>query len=102
LRESKQLLVRSWRTEKSIQIDDDLGCQRCGTSSMKDGQPGIIVHDQGVLREWFATVRAPFRETPNPCPKALFIVHNEHLAFSYTDSWKLARFSQNPRFSRTV
>ena len=28
----------------------------CGTGGMKDGQPGIIVHDQGVLREHFGTV----------------------------------------------
>ena len=58
---------------------------------MKDSQPGIIVHDQGILRERFGTVRAAFRETLNPCPKALFVVEDEHMAFSYTDSWKLAR-----------
>ena len=48
--EHEQVLVGRWWSEESIQIDDDLGRQCCGASSMKDGQPCIIVHDQGVLR----------------------------------------------------
>jgi len=47
--EHKEPVERRWRTEKCIQVDDDLGSQCGGASGMKDGQPGIIVHDQGVL-----------------------------------------------------
>jgi hypothetical protein len=89
--ENKDPVVRSRRTKESVEVDDDLGRKRGGAGGMKDSQPGIIVHDQGILRERFATVRAAFRETLNPCPKALFVVEDEHMAFSYTDSWKLAR-----------
>jgi YD repeat-containing protein len=67
---------------------------------MKDGQPGIIVHDQGVLREGLRTIGAPFRETPNSCPKALFVVEDEHMAFSYTNSWKLARSEHHAHLLR--
>src|SRR6266568_5796931 len=100
--ENKQLVVGCWWTEERIQIDDDLGRKCCGAGGMKDGQPGIIVHDQGVLRKRFGTVRAAFRETLNPYPKALFVVEDEHMAFSYTNSWKLARSLQGSRFSRRV
>src|SRR5512135_2681430 len=98
--EHEQVLVGRWWSEESIQVDDDLGRQCCGASCMKDGQPGIIVHDQGVLREGLRTVGAPFRETPNSCPKALFVVEDEHMAFSYTNSWKLARSSQDSHLLR--
>src|SRR5450755_359014 len=76
--ENKQLVVGCRWTEERIQIDDDLGRKRCGAGGMKDGQPGIIVHDQGVFRKRFGTVRAAFRETLNPCKKALFVVEDEH------------------------
>jgi hypothetical protein len=76
--EHEQVLVGRWWSEERIQINDDLGRQCGGASSMKDGQPGIIVHDQGVLRKWFRTVRAPFRETLNSCPKTLFVGEDEH------------------------
>jgi len=89
--ENKDPVVRSRRTKESVEVDDDLGRKRGGAGGMKDSQPGIIVHDQGILRERFGTVRAAFRETLNPCPKALFVVEDEHMAFSYTNSWKLAR-----------
>src|SRR2546421_10262818 len=89
--ENKDPVVRSRRTKESVVVDDDLGRKRGGAGGMKDSQPGIIVHDQGMLRDRFGTVRAAFRETLNPCPKALFVVEDEHMAFSYTNSWKLAR-----------
>src|SRR5260370_22234728 len=76
--ENKQLVVRCRWTEESIQIDDDLGRKRCGAGGMKDGQPGIIVHDQGVLLQSFGTVRAAFRETLNSCPKTLLVGEDEH------------------------
>jgi hypothetical protein len=76
--EHKQLPVRLRRAKEGIQIDDEISRQCCGASRMKDSQPGIIVHDQGVLREWFATVRAPFRETLNACPLSVFIGEDEH------------------------
>jgi hypothetical protein len=66
--------------KKSVEIDDDISRQRSGRGSMKDGKPGIIVHDQGVLREWLRAVRAPFREALNPCRDPVFIVHDEHMA----------------------
>src|SRR5260221_11760677 len=89
--ENKDPVVRSRRTKESVEVDDDLGRKRGGAGGMKDSQPGIIVHDQGILRERFGTVRAAFREALNPCPKALFVVEDEHMAFSYTNSWKLVR-----------
>jgi hypothetical protein len=53
---NKQVVVgRRW-TEESIQIDDDIGRKRSGAGGMKDGKPGIIVHDQGVLFQRFGTV----------------------------------------------
>src|SRR6266581_734679 len=76
--ENKQVVVRCRWTEERIQIDDDLGRQCGGAGGMKDGQPGIIVHDRGILRERFGTVRAAFRETLNPRPKTLFVVEDEH------------------------
>ncbi len=54
--EHKEPVVRGWRTEKCIEVHYDLGGQRGGAGGMKDGQPGIIVHDQGILRERFRTV----------------------------------------------
>jgi len=54
--ENKQVVVGGWWTEKCIQIDDDIGCKRGGASGMKDSKPSIIVHDQGVLFQRFATV----------------------------------------------
>ena len=84
--------TRSRRTKESVEVDDDLGRKRGGAGGMKDSQPGIIRHEsRDTLRERLGTVRAAFRETLNPCPKALFVVEDEHMAFSYTNSWKLAR-----------
>ena len=53
--EHKQLLVRLRRAKEGIQIDDEIGRQRCGASRMKDSQPSAIAQDQGVLRECFAS-----------------------------------------------
>src|SRR5260370_169380 len=89
--ENKDPVVRSRRTKESVEVDDDLGRKRGGAGGMKDSQLGIIVHDQGILRERFGTVRAALLETLNHCQKALFVVEDEHMAFSYTNSWKLAR-----------
>jgi hypothetical protein len=47
--EHKEPVERRWRTEKRVKIDNDISCQRCGASGMKDAEAGIIVHDQGVL-----------------------------------------------------
>jgi len=76
--ENKDPVVRSRRTKESVEVDDDLGRKRGGAGGMKDSQPGIIVHDQGVLREWFRAVRAPFRETLNACSLEVFIGEDEH------------------------
>jgi hypothetical protein len=94
--EHKDPVVRSRRTKESVEVYYDFGGERGGAGGMKDAEAGIIVHDQGILREWFRTVGAPFRETPNSCPKALFVVEDEHMAFSYTNSWKLARSAASP------
>jgi hypothetical protein len=75
---NKQVVVGCWWTEKSIQIDDDIGRKRSGAGGMKDSKPGIIVHDQGILFQRFGTVGAAFRETLNPCPNTVFVVHDEH------------------------
>jgi hypothetical protein len=84
------VLVGRWRPEETIQIDDDLGRQLCGASGMKDGQTGIIVHDQGVLQKWLRTVRAPFRETLNPCTKTLFVGEDEHNGLSLSHNLSIA------------
>jgi hypothetical protein len=54
--EHKEPMIRGRRTKKSVEVYYDLCGERCGASGMKDGQPGIIVHDQGILRERFRTV----------------------------------------------
>jgi len=54
--ENKQVVVGCRWTEESIQIDDDIGRKRYSAGGMKDSKPGIIVHDQGVLRERFGTI----------------------------------------------
>jgi len=65
--------------EERVEIDQDLRREGGGTCSMVDGQLGIIAKNEWVGGFGFATVLAPLRETPNACPKALFIVDNEHL-----------------------
>jgi hypothetical protein len=47
---NKQVVVGCWWTEKSRQIDDDIGRKRSGAGGMKDSKPGIIVHEKaGIL-----------------------------------------------------
>jgi hypothetical protein len=45
--ENKQLVVRGWRTEETIQIDDDLSRKRCGAGGMKD-----VVNDLRSEQIW--------------------------------------------------
>jgi len=54
--ENKDPVVRSRRTKESVEVYYDFGGERGGAGGMKDGQPGIIVHNQGVLFQWFGTV----------------------------------------------
>ena len=76
--ENKQVVVGSRWTEECVEVYYDIGRKCCGAGGMKDSEPGIIVHDQGVLFQRFATVGAPFRETLNPCRDPVFVVHDEH------------------------
>ena len=76
---NKQPLIGSRRAEEGVEIDQDLRRERGSTRGMVDGQPAIIRENEWVGPKRFATVLAPFRETPNPSPKALFVVHNELL-----------------------
>jgi hypothetical protein len=80
--EHKELAIGLRRAEKRVEIDNDISHHRCGASRMKDTEAGIIVHDQGVLREGFTTVRAPFRETLNAGFSELFIGKDEHMFLS--------------------
>ncbi len=45
---------------------------------MVDGQLGIIAQNEWIGSLCFGTVLTPFAHTPNPCPKALFVVDDEH------------------------
>jgi hypothetical protein len=54
--EHKELVVWSRRTEKSIEVYLNINSERGGAGGMKDGQPSIIVHDQGVLFQRFPTI----------------------------------------------
>jgi hypothetical protein len=45
---------------------------------MVDGQLGIIRENEWIGGFGFGTVLAAFAQTCNPCPKALFVVHDEH------------------------
>jgi hypothetical protein len=75
---NKELMVRSRRTEKSVEVYLNLNGERGGAGGMKDHKPGIIREDEGIGSKRFAAVGASFRETANACPKALFIGDNEH------------------------
>jgi hypothetical protein len=56
----KEPVVRSWWMKKCRQIDNDIGRKRSGAGGMEDVEASIVVHDQRVLRERFATVQASF------------------------------------------
>jgi hypothetical protein len=53
--ENKDPVVWSRRTKERVEVYYDFGGER-GAGGMKDDHPGIIVHDQGILRERFRTV----------------------------------------------
>ena len=72
-REHKQLGIGGRRAEERVEIDQDLRRERGGARGMVDGQPGIIAENEWVGGFGFGTVLAPFAQTPNPCPKALFL-----------------------------
>jgi hypothetical protein len=76
--ENKLPVVRGRRAKEGVQVYQDLCRERGGAGGMVDSQPGIIRENEGVGSEGFGTVRAPLAQTPNPCPKALFIVEDEH------------------------
>jgi len=77
-REHKELVVGSRRAEEGVEIHHDLRGKLDGARCMVDGQPGIVRENEWVGGFGFATVLASFREASNPCPKALFIIDNEH------------------------
>ena len=66
-RENKELVVGSRRAEERVEIDQDFCRQGGGTRGMVDSQPSIIAENEWVGGFGFGTVRAPLRETPNPC-----------------------------------
>ena len=52
---------------------------------MIDGLLCIVGHDEGIRGEPFRTVNAPFLQARDGGSVELVMVHNEHLAFSYTN-----------------
>jgi len=54
--EHKELVERRWRIEERAEIYLNINSECGGTSGMKDVEPHIIVHDQGVLFQRFAAV----------------------------------------------
>jgi len=54
--EHKQVVVGCWRAKEGVEVYLDLNSERGGAGGMKDGHPGIIIHDQGILRKRFGTV----------------------------------------------
>jgi hypothetical protein len=77
-RENKQLVIWGRRPEEGVEIDQDLRRELGDACGMIDGQPGIIREKKGIGSSCFATVLAPFRETPNPCSRVLFVVHDKY------------------------
>jgi len=76
--EYEQVLVGRWRAKESVEVYQDLRGEFGSAGGMVDSQPGIITHDERIGCEGFGTVGTPFRQTRNPCPKALFVVDDEH------------------------
>src|SRR6266568_3610362 len=44
-----------------------------------------LAHDERVGCQGVGTVGTPFRQTRNPCPKALFVVDDEHDGLPLSD-----------------
>ena len=77
-REHKELVVGSRGAEEGVEIHQDVGGEFGGTRRMVDDQPGLIRENEWGGGFGEALVLASFREASNPCPKALFIIDNEH------------------------
>lgn len=63
------------RTKVYLNVNSECG----GAGNMKDVEPRIIVHDQGIRFQRFRAVGAAFREALNPCSETVFVVDDEHL-----------------------
>jgi len=79
--ENRQWVIGGRWAKKGVEIHQDLCGERGGARRMVDGQPGVIREDEWIGGFGFGTVLAAFRETPNPCPLAVFVVQNEHDVF---------------------
>lgn len=64
--------------KECIQVNDEIGRKCGGAGGMKDAEACVIVHDQGILFQWFRAVGAAFGETLNPCCDSVFVGHDEH------------------------
>jgi hypothetical protein len=82
--EDEQVLVGRRRTKERVKVYEDLGGEFGSAGGMVDGQPDLVAHDEWIGSEGFGTIGTPFRQACNPRPQALFVVHDEHMVFSYT------------------
>src|SRR5258707_859969 len=54
--EHKQPLIRGRRAEEGEEIDQDLGGEGSGTSSMVHLESGFVTHDERISCQWFGAV----------------------------------------------
>jgi hypothetical protein len=78
--EHKELVERRRRMEEHAKVNLNINSECSGTGRMKDVEPRIIVHDPGIRCQWFAAVRAAFREILNPGSLSVFVGDDEHMA----------------------
>jgi hypothetical protein len=79
--EHKELVERSRWIEERVEINLNIKSECGGAGSVEDVEARIIIHDQGVLFQWFGAIRAPFREALDSSTKTMFVVDNEHEKF---------------------
>jgi len=84
--EYEQVLVRRRRTKERVQVNEDLRGEFSSAGGMVDRHPGLVAHNEWIGGEGFGAVGTPFREARNPCPQALFVVHDEHDFFLFLTS----------------
>src|SRR6266699_6264683 len=84
-RENKQRGIRCWWTEDGKHICQQVGGQFERTGNMVHGLIRIVAHDERIRGERFCAVGTRLLQARDPGETELVMVHNEHLAVSYTN-----------------